>query len=129
MDAEEEYADEHIPTEQELGMSTSEKSGYLTGNDSNEPDTPAALDDIGGASITDVDQPSGQPQDDAVPGAGNSQVGLGGAIGTERFDEDARDADSTVHDQAQIGDADFRTQEAVYNSWEQAHAEEYRESQ
>jgi hypothetical protein len=112
-------SDQGIP-EQDLGMAYTEDSGYLTGNDDNSPDTPEALEATGAPYIDDSDLPAGEDrdEDEGLPGEGDSRVGLGGVTGTERFAPDVREHGHIEPDeQARIGDADMKTQEAVYHQY------------
>lgn len=110
----------------DLGMGYDDSSGYITGNDDDSPDSPSVFGGQAGGVPEEI--PAQDQPDDAgggLPGAGDSYVGLGGATGTERFDQDPRDGGiGSPEDEAAIGDADMRTQEAVFQQYTQQHEDE-----
>ena len=67
----------------DLGMGYDDGSGYLTGNDTDAPDSDAVYGEDTGVPEEIPIQDS--PADNfGQPGEGDSHVGLGGATGTER---------------------------------------------
>jgi hypothetical protein len=107
----------------DLGMGYDDSSGYLTGNDTDAPDSDEVQGEATGVP-EEIPIQETRPEDDfgdfGEPGEGYSFVGLGGATGTERFDEDPRGGGlGSPDDVARTGDVDIRTQEAVFRQSEQ----------
>lgn len=101
----------------DVGLGQEDTSGYITGNDDNQPDSADVLEQPQGVpeEIAAQDQPE---ESFGPPGAGDSQVGLGEATGTERFDEDPRGGGlGGATEVEEIGNADMRSQEAVYHQY------------
>ncbi len=103
--------------ERDLGFGHSTGDPYLTGNDDDSPDSPDVL---------ETDPRPVSRDDGAEARAGSSvddlqaaQVSGADNTGTEIFDGDTRESRGRAADQARIGDADFRTQEAVYHDYQE----------
>lgn len=108
----------------DLGMGYDDTSGYLTGNDTDAPDSDEVYGEETGVP-EEIPVQESQADDFGQPGEGDSFVGLGGVTGTERFDEDPRGGGlGSRNDEAHIGDADMRTQEAAYRQAEQRRQDE-----
>lgn len=108
-----------------LGIAYTDGSGYLTGNDDNTPDSPAALRPPEDPEANDFDE-RGQPRaNEGEPGAGDSRVGLGGVLGTDIVDPSARRSETfNAVDLERIGTDDMKTQEAVYHQYTEGHQED-----
>jgi hypothetical protein len=112
----------------DLGMGYDDNSGYITGNETDAPDSDETYrQDTGVPAEIPIQET--RPEDDygdpGEPGEGDSHVGLGGATGTERFDEDPRGGGlGSAEDVARTGDADMRTEQAVYQQYEQRRRDE-----
>lgn len=115
MEPDQEYiADE--PSERDLGFGYEDDSGYLTGNDSDEPDSPDVVGSPDDRAVPE-EIPEREPPSTDLPGAGDSRVGLGEGTGAERFAATQADDTSTSDDTEAIGTADIKTTEAVYHQW------------
>jgi hypothetical protein len=103
----------------DLGFGYDDTSGYLTGNDTDAPDSDAAYAEETGVP-DEIPIQENPPDGFGTPGEGDSRVGLGGITGTERFDQDPRGGGlGTPEDVARTGDADIRTGEAAYQQYRQ----------
>lgn len=116
--------DDRDENERALGMGYGEGSDYITGNDDNSPDPPGALATDTDAKFDDAGVEGGEVNVEDALEVDEARLGLGGVTGTERFDENMRNAEiAGPEDAARTGAADFRTQQAVNEQYSKRQGE------